>query len=189
MWTLLTKAGLHVFPLLFPWHGSSHSRHHWSDLLEMNGLITGSERRRNTVWRGDEWNWGLGLRKPLRQIEGINDCSTAKGPPVAHPFPWHYGCVMASSYSLWGFDMMFFSTPLRLYKVSKRPLSETTRTTCTTIDHRRDGRSHHRHTQPGCKYSLDIIEQGHWWLILLKYTLNHTVFYEEKLQCSLFISI
>lgn len=99
-----TKQGLHVFPPLFPWHGSSHSRQHWSDLLEMNGLITGSERRRNTVWRGDEWNWGLGLRKSLRQNDGINVCSTAKGAPVAHPFPsfpWHYGYVMASSHALY----------------------------------------------------------------------------------------
>lgn len=61
----------------------------------MNGLITGSERRRNTVWYGDEWNWGLGLKKLLREIEGINDCSAARGAPVAHSFPWHYGFVMA----------------------------------------------------------------------------------------------
>lgn len=78
---------LHVFPLLFPWHGSSHSRQHWSDLLEMNGLITGSERRRNTVWHGDEWNGGLGLRKSLRQIEGINDCNIARGPQWPTLFP------------------------------------------------------------------------------------------------------
>lgn len=34
----------------------------------------------NTVWRGDEWNWELGLKNPLREIEGINDCTTARGP-------------------------------------------------------------------------------------------------------------
>lgn len=88
------------FPVLFPQHGNFHPRPHWSDLLEMNGLITGSERGRNTVWHGDEWNWGLGLRKPLRQIEGINDCSTARGPQWPTPSPWHCGCVMASSAAL-----------------------------------------------------------------------------------------
>lgn len=31
-------------------------------------------------------------------------------------------------------DKMFFSTPLRLYEVSERLLSETTRTTCTTLE-------------------------------------------------------
>lgn len=92
--------GLHVFPALFPWRASSHSRQHWSDLLEMNGLITASERRRNTVWRGDGWNRGLGLRKPLRQIEGINDCNTARGPQWPTLFPWHGGGVMASSAAL-----------------------------------------------------------------------------------------
>lgn len=100
----LTEAQSTCFSCLFPWHGSSHSRQHWSDLFEMNGLITGSERRRNTVWRGDEWNWGLGLRKPLRQIEGINDCNTARGPqrPTLF-FPWHDGCVMASLAALFFF--------------------------------------------------------------------------------------
>lgn len=76
--TALTKPWSTWFSCTIPlaWH----SRQHWSDLLEMNGLITSSERRRNIVWHGDEWNWGLGLRKPLTQIEGINDCSTARGP-------------------------------------------------------------------------------------------------------------
>lgn len=45
----------------------------------MNGLITGSERRCSTPWHGDESNGGPGLRKPLRQIEGINDCNIARG--------------------------------------------------------------------------------------------------------------
>lgn len=78
--TSLTKAWSTYFPIQVPWHGSSHPRQHWSDLFEMNGLITGSERRWNTVWCRDEWNWELGLKKPLREIEGINDCSTARGP-------------------------------------------------------------------------------------------------------------
>lgn len=53
----------------------------------MNGLITGSERRRNAAWRWDEPNGGPGLRKPLRQIEGINDCNIARGPrwPILLP--------------------------------------------------------------------------------------------------------
>lgn len=143
--TVRPDCGLYVFPILFPWHGSSHSRQHWSDLLEMNGLITASERRRNTVWRGDEWNWGLGLRKPLRQIEGINDCNTARGPQRPTPsslalwlcngFPWllFSGIGRATAFSDTVADRMFFSTPLCLYKVSKRVLSETTKTTCPTL--------------------------------------------------------
>lgn len=146
MQTLFDQTVVYMFcPILFPWHGSSHSRQHWSDLLEMNGLITASERRRNTVWRGDEWNWGLGLRKPLRQIEGINDCNTARGPQRPTPsslalwlcngFPWllFSGIGRATAFSDTVADRMFFSTPLCLYKVSKRVLSETTKTTCTTL--------------------------------------------------------
>lgn len=113
----------------------------------MNGLITGSERRRNTVWRGDEWNGELGLRKPLRQIEGINDCNTARGPQWPTLFPGtmavcngFLSCSFQALVEQWlcgsVVDKMFFSTPPRLYEVSKRLLSETTRTTCTTLETR-----------------------------------------------------
>lgn len=124
--------------------GSSHSRQHWSDLLEMNGLITGSERRRNTVWCRGGWNRGLGLRKPLRQIEGINDCCPARGPCGPALFPgtiWLRNGFLSCSFSdVWSGGSVaawstwcFFSTPLRLYQVSKSLLSESTKTTCTTI--------------------------------------------------------
>lgn len=173
---------LYVFPELFQWHDSPHSRRHWLDLLEMNGLITGGERSWKAARCGDGWNWGLELRKPLRQIEGINDCCTARGASVAHPSPWYHDRVMVFIAVPWdtgwarGADRMSSCTPLGPYKVSQRPLSGSKGTTCPTHCTLDDGpRPPRELVQAGWKHSLDYcFDKGSWYWVTRGDTVLHS---------------